>query len=152
MDQQVSYSRLYNLIVVLLQNEQIEKAEKWITLALKTTKSEKLLVYLAEAIRLKDPEKSLTLLQSIKDPEVMQGRYYLILGDLTLRAGDKLKAKSIFREAASFNDTRKPALWQLFAMARNDNNAQECIKTLTELSELDPENSSVQKFLDYYRK
>ena len=100
----------------------------------------------------KDPVRSQALLNSIKDLSAMDGRYYLVLGQLTLKAGDHKKASALFKEAASFDDYRKPALWQLFALNRADKNNKECLAALLELQQLEPENQSIINFLQFYQQ
>ena len=148
----VDSGRLTNLVISFLQNNQTEKAEKWIEVASKQGKTEKLTLYLAETLLQKDPVRSQALLNSIKDLSAMDGRYYLVLGQLTLKAGDHKKASALFKEAASFDDYRKPALWQLFALNRADKNNKECLAALLELQQLEPENQSIINFLQFYQQ
>lgn len=75
----------------------------------------------------------------------------MVLGDATFRIGDLAKAKSIFQEAATFQDVRKAALWHLFSISRNEKNKTECLKILQSLAEIDPDNVNVSKFQEYYR-
>lgn len=148
----IAKERLTNLVISLLQNNQTEKAEKWIAIASKQGKTEKLTLYLAEALRAKDPTRSLSLLNSIKDISEMDGRYYLVLGELTLKSGDSKKAAAQFKEAATFNEYRTPALWQLFALHRNSKNNKECHAVLLELQQLEPENQTISNLLSFYQE
>jgi tetratricopeptide (TPR) repeat protein len=149
--EEMSMVRLTNLVISFLQLNQTEKAEKWIAIANKQGKTEKLTLYLAESLRIKDPARSLSLIQSIKDLAEMDGRYYLVLGELILRNGERKKALALFKEAATFEEYRKPALWQIFSVYRTDKNNKECYATLMELQQLEPDNESIVSFLDFYR-
>lgn len=150
--EELSKERLSNLVISFLQNNQLEKAEKWITIASKKNKTEKLTLYLAEALRVKDPARSLSLLTSIKDLSEMDGRYYLVLGELNLKSGDRKKASALFREAATYDEYRVSALWQLFSLNRADKNNKECLAVLLELQQLEPENQAVSNYLQFYQE
>lgn len=149
--EEVSKERISNLVISFLQMNQTEKAEKWIAIASKQGKTEKLTLYLAEALRVKDPTRSLSLMNSIKDLSEMDGRYYLVLGDLILKTGDHKKASAHFREAATFEHYRSLALWQLFALHRTEKNNKECLAILLDLQQLEPENQTISQFLSFYQ-
>lgn len=149
--EELSITRLTNLVISFLQLNQTEKAEKWIAVATKLGKTEKLTLYLAESLRSKDPARSLSLILSIKDLSEMDGRYYLVLGELTLRNGDSKKALALFKEAATFDEYRKPALWQIFSVYRADKKHKECYAILLELQQLDQNNEMVTELIDYYQ-
>jgi len=149
--EEVSMARLTNLVISFLNLNQTEKAEKWIAIASKQGKTEKLTLYLAESLRNKDPARSLNLIQSIKDLSEMDGRYYLVLGELTLKNGDQKKALALYKEAATFEDYRKPALWQIFSVYRNNKNNKECHATLLELQQLDQGNETIAQLLQFYQ-
>jgi uncharacterized protein HemY len=102
--EEMSMVRLTNLVISFLQLNQTEKAEKWIAIANKQGKPKKLTLYLAESLRIKDPARSLSLIQSIKDLAEMDGRYYLVLGELILRNGERKKALALFKEAATLKN------------------------------------------------
>lgn len=149
--EEVSMARLTNLVISFLNLNQTEKAEKWIAIANKQGKTEKLTLYLAESLRNKDPARSLNLIQSIKDLSEMDGRYYLVLGELILKNGDHKKALALYKEAATFEDYRKPALWQIFSVYRNNKNNKECHATLLELQQLDQGNETIAQLLQFYQ-
>lgn len=148
----IAKERITNLVILFLQDNQTDKAEKWINIASKQGKTEKLTLYLAEALRDKEPTRSLSLLNSIKDLSEMDGRYYLVLGELTLKSGDMKKAAAQFKEAATFEEYRASALWHLFVLYRNNKNNKECLAVLLELQQLEPENSTITSLLQYYQE